>query len=286
VLVPALAVNHCLDVKVQREMTAIQKMRLSCVVRLDRLVVSDGVRGTKNAPVVEGFRVVGDTRVKPQSDKATYSRLRRLRSPESSSQAFVQYQPKMPWLDAWRITAVGDDETGITPEEIQALTAKCASHRLGLVELAVDFDSASGVDEAFVSRYGRFGKSRRREDLGGVGQLRLGSRGSLKLVRCYQKEALDCFRVELELHSALLRKFGVKDCRKLYVVASKLIPSHLCFLGFRWKKLARSLTRRFGSKGADILREARRRRAGRRLAPRCPPVFDRTGAPERSPVSV
>jgi hypothetical protein len=116
------------------------------------------------------------------------------------------------------------------------------------------------VDEAFVSRYGRFGKSRRREDLGGAGQLRLGSRGSLKLVRCYQKEALDCFRVELELHSALLRKFGVEDCRKLYVVASKLIPSHLCFLGFRWKKLARSLTRRFGSKGADILREARRRR--------------------------
>jgi hypothetical protein len=166
----------------------------------------------------------------------------------------------MPWLDALRITVVGDDQTGIMPEEIQAVVAKCANHRVTLVELALDFDNASGVDGLFVSRYGRFGKSRRRENRGGLGQQRFGSRGSLKLVRCYQKRALACFRVELELHAALLRKFGVTDCRDIYVVASKLIPSHLEFVGFRWKKLERSLTRRLGAKGGDILKEARRQR--------------------------
>jgi len=245
---------------VTRRMVAGQKTSPGCVIRLDRVVISGGDRGATKAPVVEGFRAISDTLVKPQSTEGTYLRLRRLRSRENSSQAFVQYQPKMPWLDGARITLVGDGESGITPREIRAVIANCANHRVRLVELAVDFDPATGVNGKYVRRFGRFGKSRRRDDRGGPEQERFGSRKSTKLVRSYAKRELNVYRVELELHSGLLRKCGIKKAGDLYRVASKVFPSHLDFVGVRWGKLEQYLTWRLGSQAARILGEARRRR--------------------------
>jgi len=44
-----------------------------------------------------------------------------------------------------------------------------------------------------------------------------------------------------------------------------VFPSHLDFVGFRWEKLGSYLAQRFGSRGANILYEARRRRDERSL---------------------
>jgi hypothetical protein len=209
---------------------------------------------------MNGFSVLEDFRPKPQGRIPTYSRVKKLRSETTSCTVAVQYKPRQPWLRPCAVTAIGDDKVGITPEETEKIVAQFCNCRPSLVELALDFDRDSGVDEPYVRKFARFGKSRRRSDRGGPEQQRFGSRGSTKMVRCYPKRQLDAYRVELELHSGLLRKLGINKCADLYKVASKVCPSHVDFVGFRWGRLARSLNRRFGVKGPDILREARRRR--------------------------
>src|ERR1700730_9386541 len=118
-------------------------------------------------------------------------------------------QRQQGWLPPWRITLIADDQTGLTPEEVNKFIKHCRQYRLVLIELALDFAPASHVDEVYVMQHGIFGKSRSRPDLGGPGQLRHGSRRSGKLVRCYWKDQVGAYRVELELHSGLLRKHDI-----------------------------------------------------------------------------
>lgn len=227
------------------------------VIRLDRLIFS--AVGRMPIKDIEGFKRTGDFRVRCQGKISTYARVRRFQSHTNSAQITLQYKPQAPWLAERRITVIGDDRRGITPEQVDAVLSQCLNHRLSLVELAVDFLPVTGVDEAFVLRHGRFGKSRRRTDRGGPGQLRYGSRGSAKLVRAYQKNQLACYRVEFECHGSLLRKCSVRRARNLGGLAVNLCPAHIRFAGFRWGKLDTYLARRFGANGLLIGEQARRR---------------------------
>ena len=57
---------------------------------------------------------------------------------------------------------VADDRLGLSLRDIERVLNRCRFYRFLLVELALDFSPASGVDERYVKRHGRFGKSRRR----------------------------------------------------------------------------------------------------------------------------
>jgi len=240
-----------------------------CVVRLDRIVLGarralESTEATdKNrapsVPAIPGFKLFNDFRARPQGRVPTYARVRLLRSLENNSLARIQHERVMPWLRPFRVTLVGDDRQGVTPDEIRRFVTQFSSHRLSLVEIAFDFDPSSGVDEDFVLRHGQFGKSRRRKDRGGRDQVRYGSRASPKLVRCYWKRQLGCYRVELELHSGLLRKYKVRDSGDFTRLPQKLFPAHIAFVRVRWRALDAYLTRRFQSKGKVILEEAQRR---------------------------
>jgi hypothetical protein len=231
-----------------------------CVARLDRLILT--VRNAGEVPAIKGYRVVKDTRVRRQGAISTYERVRELRSADADADAqmFIQYQPLQGFLPDQRVTMVGDDELGITPEEIDdIIRVNFRAHKISLAELALDFTEASGVDENFVRRFGKFGNTRRRKDRGGPDTLRYGSRTSPKLVRCYRKKSLDSYRVELEIHSALLRKYAITNAGQLYAIAYKLASRHVRFVRVDWDKLAPALQRRFGAGSAEILTESRRR---------------------------
>jgi hypothetical protein len=231
-----------------------------CTPRLDRMRFSAKPRRGPEIPAIKGFRVLQDFRPKSQGKIASYARVKKLISETTSCAINVQYKPLQPWLKACIVTVIGDDALGITPEEVERIVVGFRNIQLCLVELALDFDRELGIDRQYVRRFARFGKSRQRDDRGGPEQVRFGSRGSTKVVRCYAKKQLDAYRIELEVHRELLRKFGVNKCQDLYIVASNVFPSHVDFVGVRWGRLARTLTRRFGPKGAEILRETRRRR--------------------------
>jgi hypothetical protein len=237
-----------------------QKSSSPCTVRLDRLRFSAEPRRRTKASTIKGFVVAQDFRVKPQGKLPTYSRVRKLRSRTTSSSVVVQYKAQQPWLRPCAVTVIGDDTLGITPEELERIAEQFCNCKLSLVELALDFDPSTGVDRDDVLHHWLFGKARRRADRGGPGSLRFGSRSSPKIVRCYAKSEIGNFRVELEIHGALLRGMGITDIPNLYLVASKVSPKHVRVVGVRWKTLAAHLNRRFGSKGSAMLDETRRRR--------------------------
>ena len=205
-----------------------------------------------------------DTRVKPQGKTQTYQRVRVLESVDSTAKVFWQYQRCKGWLKSWRITLIADDDKGITPHEVRSIVKKCRYYKLVLVELALDFSPLGEVDEQFVTRHAVFGKSRYERDRGGPGELRYGSRKSRKLVRCYWKREVNAYRVELELHSALLRRSRIDRAEDLSDVPYVIFPKHVRFVRVSWRRLARYLKRRSPEQRKVIL-EAARERAGRSL---------------------
>jgi hypothetical protein len=233
----------------------------NCQVRLDRMVVGVPDKPSDGLPQPKGFKQVQDTRVRPQGAIATYGRVRRFESKTSSCKISIQYDRQAPWLPWCRITLIGDDRTGLTLDEIKSVLVDVPDHRISLLELAFDFHPGTDVDEQFVLCYMRFGKSRRQKNRGGPGTLRFGSRGSPKLVRCYEKQKLGRYRVELELHSSLLKKLSIRNIADLPVVATKLCPAHIAFKVIRWEKLKSHLVRRHGGREGKRLYEAARERA-------------------------
>ncbi len=235
-----------------------------CDVKLDRLGLTSWAKPRrKGPPPVKGFSVVRDTRVRQRGKVATYGRVRELHSLTSDTRVFWQYQPQRGWLPAWRIVWVGDGQAGIQPIEALRILKRCRFFRFILVEMALDFSPEAGVDRQFVKAHGRFGKSRRRTDRGGPEQLRYGARKSGKLVRCYWKEEVKAFRVELELHGRILAK-GIHPKHKKYNMAdvpNTIFPDHardhVRFVRFDWNALERYLIGRFGDEGHSILEKAR-----------------------------
>ena len=229
-------------------------------VRLDRLIILSWAPPGSKPPQIPGYRVEYDWFIRPRPGKPeTYSRARSLRSEKSNARIAWQYARRHGWLRPWRITMTGDDETGIRPADVAAVLEKCLYYRFVLVELAIDFEFGSKVNRKFVKQHGVFGKSRRRTDRGGKGQLRHGARKSGKLVRCYRKKEVQALRVEVELHSQLLKKHHIQELYDLDGVAFVVHPKHFRFVAIRWKALGRYLQARDTGDADTIIREAHER---------------------------
>lgn len=86
-----------------------------------------------------------------------------------------------------------------------------------------------------------------------------GGRKTDKFVRCYQKSTLGVFRVELELHSGLLRDISTLD--DFLYLPDAVYPKHLQFVEFDWSRLEQHLGRRPRDEASRIMAGARRRAA-------------------------
>lgn len=71
-----------------------------------------------------------------------------------------------------------------------------------------------------------------------------GSRKSDKLVRCYKKREVGAYRVEPELHSGLLRRYGIIELDDVVRLPDVLCPKQLQFVDFNWNQLARHLAKK------------------------------------------
>lgn len=227
---------------------------------LDRLIFNAVARGKHGIQNVTGYERVSDFIPHRQGKMAIYGRVRKLKSTSDSSKINVQHEPRVPWVSPERVTMIAAaDGSGLTLEQIESVTSQCHRHSLSLVEISFDFALSARVDSEFVTRHGRFGKSRRRTDRGGPEALRYGGRSCPKLIRCYFKPELNRFRVEVEIHGPMLKKHGVREIFDLGTVAGMLIPAHLKFVVFRWERLEAYLARKFGRDGDRICEETRRK---------------------------
>jgi hypothetical protein len=71
-----------------------------------------------------------------------------------------------------------------------------------------------------------------------------GGRKSDKLVRSYEKEEVDCYRVEVELHSQLLRREHISILDDFDGLDLAIYPKHLQFVDVDWDRLERHLRRK------------------------------------------
>lgn len=225
-------------------------------IRLDRVGLLSSAPHRAKPVSINGFEIQYDRFVRPQGKIATYARARSLQSTTSGTRIAWQYGRKHGWLKPWRIVVNGDDQTGITPTELRSVLRRCRHDRLVLAELAIDFLPNTGVNRQFVLRHGRFGKSRRDTERGGAAQLRYGTRKSMKLVRCYWKDVVGAYRVELELHSGALRKNNVHKGRDVSDVALIVCPRHFRFVTFRWRALRCYLEGRFSDRADRLMAAA------------------------------
>ena len=244
-------------------------------VRLDRLQVISWSRSWAKLPTIPGYRVLRDTRLRRENSPG-YERVRYLVNVVSGTRVKWQYCRRTAYVREWRITWGAGDGRAIQPSDLVPILGRCRFARTILIELALDFYPPAGVDEGFVRRHARFGKSRRRMDRGGPDQLRYGTRKSAKLIRCYYKPEVQAYRVELELHSRLINGRKPRWCMSsdapedmldhISLMALQIMPKHLQFVRFDWRALERYLVRTLGRAAVDAFLEEARRRACQSLA--------------------
>lgn len=87
--------------------------------------------------------------------------------------------------------------------------------------------------------------------------LRYGSRKTGKFVRVYWKKELGVDRVEVELHSRLLRNILTLD--DFVYLPDIVFPQHLRFVEFDWRRLEQHLSRRPADECSRIIAGAKRR---------------------------
>jgi len=85
-----------------------------------------------------------------------------------------------------------------------------------------------------------------------------GGRKTDKLVRCYQKDRLRVFRVEVELHANPLQRNGISTLDDFIHLPDLIYPKHLRFVVLNWKRLEQYLTKNLGAESDRVIAEARR----------------------------
>ena len=226
-------------------------------VSLDDL--SPGEEPGLAAQSADGFTLEWDHLVRRQTTVCTYARCRCFRSLTNGAKVFLQYQPLKGWLKPWKVTLVSDDASGLSRDEIKRVLKYCKSYRLLLVEVAIDFSSSMGINKKFIRSHAVFGKSRRRAYTK-ENDLYYGGRKADKLIRCYEKPKVGAYRVELELHSGLLRRHSISALDDLVRLPALVCPKHLQLVDLDWSRLRRHLANKIGSSSDGVIAAARRRR--------------------------
>jgi hypothetical protein len=131
-------------------------------IKIDRVQIVSWAPEDRTPPRVKGFKVTRDSFVRRQTSIPTYKRCRHYQSKENDAKIYWQYWRQKAWLKPWKITLVADDSTGLSYDELDAVLRHCKYWHFLIIEVAIDFSPATGLDRRFVHRHALFGKSRRR----------------------------------------------------------------------------------------------------------------------------
>ncbi|HZQ17449.1 MAG TPA: hypothetical protein VFA90_01915 [Terriglobales bacterium] len=90
-------------------------------------------------------------------------------------------------------------------------------------------------------------------------RLTWGYRKSDKLVRAYKKKEVAAYRVELELHSRLLRREQILTLDDFDDLPEVVYPAHFQFVNVDWKRLRQHIMSKLGPGGKNVLNGADKR---------------------------
>ena len=228
--------------------------------RLDRVQIVSWAPQGRALPKVRGYEVHADSFVHCQTTTRTYARCRQYKNLTSRTEIYWQYSPQKGWLLPWKVTIVANDETGLSFGELELVLKHCRSYRFLIVELAIDFSHATGVNSKFIREHGLFGKSRPVQIRDRNPVRYFGTRKSCKYVRCYWKDELEVYRVELELHGRLLRRHKIAMLEDLISLPALIYKKHLWFVTFNWSALKQYLKTKIGRRRHELIAVAQERR--------------------------
>ncbi len=230
-----------------------------CMLRLDR-VLFDAESSTGRPPLLPGYRRQLDHFVRPQGAMPAYQRLQKLENRKTGSVVGVQYHCLLPWLRGVKVTLTAGDSNELSRAELEEVFKAFERPLLLQFELAFDFSLSSGVDRRIVRAHGHFGKSR---PVGGnlYATLNYGTHDSPSFVRCYDKPELQCYRVEIQLHSSWLRGKNIQKPSDICRAAEMIVRSRFRFVQFDFDRLHSHLSRTKGMHDADAIVEQVRSRS-------------------------
>jgi hypothetical protein len=224
--------------------------------KIDRVIA--GILSTKHdvPREIPAYKLVRDSFVRSKTSIVRYRRVREYRHLWNRTRVFVQYQPCFPTPFPFKVTLISDDRRNLTRREILEVLRQFGEYRLLLLEIALDCGPESGTDLEFVRQHALFGKCRPNASRSRATKAVFGSRKSTKFVRCYHKDELDVFRIELQLNSAWLLRFRLRTLEDVRELPNLLCPSHIRFVQTDWTRLRAYLLRR-GSNADEIIQRAK-----------------------------
>jgi hypothetical protein len=229
---------------------------LSCTVRLDRIQIG-GDLYCGHLPDFPQYEVRADRFVRTSLPIRAYNRLRTFNNLEAGPSLGIQYDTPCGWLHQAKSTLIAPKAGELLRPEINEIFRAFRAPRILLAEIAFDFSLALGIDSTFIREHAMFGKSRLRND-NRYDTVTYGGRRSDKFVRAYLKPELNCYRVELELHTSWLHSRNFlrpEDLGRL----SEDLTSHISFVTFDWNRLESFLRRREGQSAERILQQVHSR---------------------------
>ena len=219
-----------LGISFEREELARNRGAPACQVRLDRTEVTASGVSEGQILRIPAFRRTANHFIRPKSPE-TFLPYRRVTEFVGNSirRATLLTGRRTERLAEFKATVTPNDETGLKPQDIEALLAATEDPQLSLLELAFDFGAVSGVTSEYVRAHGLFGKARANQ----VGTRRCwdcwGDRRGPKFVRSYYKPELRVHRLELQLNRKFLRRAKVTRVTDLWKLGSLLPEKHLWF---------------------------------------------------------
>jgi hypothetical protein len=217
----------------------------SCRVRLDRyrfVVPYAGLSWKRRIPSISGFKLTKDFELPSRGDKDTYRRVRIFENLATDTKVVVQHRRAHGYLKPYRVTAIGCDATGILWPDLNAIANAFPDALIRMVELAFDFASATRINQSFILKHAKFGKSRPAHNPKHPDTLHFGKRRSAKFVRCYWKEQVSAYRVELELHG----QWSTLPQSEHLLYLLTIGPEDFRFVNFDWDALDSHLRAKAG----------------------------------------
>ena len=211
-----------------------------CVVKLDRYQMVCSQDPTAALRGIPGYqpqpnrfpRQKGDGRFQPYGCSQWFWNMK------SQMKFYIESDKREGWLSPYRVTLVADDQTGLTPEEVFGILEVLPEFKLTMLEVAFDFHPEFlGLRDARFHLL--FGKARPRPRVNG--NFYWGTRKGIKRVQIYFKKEVNRVRVELELRSRFLRRFGIADPFDFGRLLSILPGRHIFFARLDRQKLIRQL---------------------------------------------
>jgi hypothetical protein len=189
---------------------------LSCVCKADRIELTCA---TYPRHVLKdlGYRNVSRRTLWGQK---IYRFVDRYRGEKSIREITAAFEPRVRWAPACRLTLIPRDATGGTASDLQSLWERTPVD-LMLLELAFDFPFDSVVDVDFIRRHFLSGKMHLKP---GSDPFHERFPGASRTMRVYTKWEIASVRLELEIHSRLLRTEEVRDFFGFQRLADHIVP--------------------------------------------------------------